>query len=203
MKRALAIFIVVGLAAAPAWSGPLEAAKDSSTGRFTAAVAASLPTLRLAARMRAQPLALALPDLARLFNNGTRPAPEAATGWFAGRRCSAAGVSAQLLVGLEVQKDPDAGPLGGVVLKLASFGGPPPGPVPAATFDSPSPATVEGVLSIIDQESGGWRNAGTVAHGLTGVERLSLAAFELRLSGSLLVARYADGSYAYFFRKVR
>lgn len=205
MKTLLPSLAVLALIVAPVRASQLEALQAGSAVHFQAA-APSLAALKFAPyRMALRGLAfkagsVTVLDIERLYNAGAKVEKKDVAGWYAGRRYSAKGASPQLLVGVDIQKDADAGPLGGVDFKLASFGGDEPGLSPADLYDAPGSETVNTVISITRDEAADWKAASFKDTGVVGQDKRS--AFEVRKSGDLLVAKYSDGSFAYFFKRV-
>lgn len=209
MKKTLLTLAAAILAAAPLAAQP-EALHASAAAQFGAA-ALSLPAFKFvavspaaaalaAAGFKAQSVTVL--DIEKLYNAGTRVTQADVSGWYSGRRFSAKGAAAQLLVGQDILRDASAGSLGGVDFKLASFGGAEPSEyVPADLYDAPGSATVDNITSVIRDEAADWAAARFTGTGVSGQDKRS--AFEVRKNGDLLVAKYSDGTYGYFFARVR
>jgi hypothetical protein len=205
MRKLLLSLAALAVIAAPIRASELEVLSNASAVRFQAAQF-SLSVLKFApTQMALRGLAfkagsVTVLDIERLYTQGAKVEKKDLSGWFAGRRYSAKGASPQLLVGADILRDADAGPLGGADFKLASFGGDEPGLSPADLYDAPGSETVNAVISITRDEAAGWKVAEFKDTGATGQDKRS--AFEIRKNGDLLVAKYIDGTYAYFFKRV-
>jgi hypothetical protein len=198
--------VVLAALAAPARASELEALRFRSASQFAGVSFGAMKFVPAAAPLSLRGSVFAagsvtILDVERLYAKGAKIDQAALTGWFAGRRFSAKGVSPQLLVGVDVLRDPEAGPLGGSDFKLASMGGAEPGVSPADLYDEPGSETVNTVTWYIREEGKAWRVAEFLDSGTKGQDKRG--AFELRKSGDLIVGKYADGTYAYFFKKVR
>jgi hypothetical protein len=206
MKKLLALAVLAVLAA-PVSAVPLESANFSaassfagvSFGAFKFVPSPAALALRGAAFAAASVTVL---DIERLYAKGAKVSQAELTGWFAGRRYSSKGAAAQLLVGADILRDADAGSLGGSDFKLSSMGGAEPSQyTPVDLYDDLGSELVNNVLWYIREEGKEWKTAEFLAAETKGQDKRS--AFELRKSGDLLVAKYADGTYGYFFKKVR
>jgi hypothetical protein len=209
MKKTLMTVAAAVLAAAPLAAQP-EALTASAAAQFRAASLA-LPAFKFvsvspaaaalaAAGVKAQSVTVL--DIEKFYNSGAKVSKAEVSGWYAGRRYSAKGATAQLLVSAEVLRDADAGSLGGSDFKLSSVGGAEPVEgMPATIFDDLGSETVNNILFRIADEGASWKTADFTDTGVRGQD--SRAAFEVRKNGDLLVAKYSDGTYAYFFKRVR
>lgn len=142
-------------------------------------------------------------DLERLFQEGKAPSAQDLTGWFAGRRFTAKGPAAQLLVGHVLLKDPAQGPLEGVVLKVTAFGGDEPGRGPVTYYDDMGHNAVDAVLWNLHERGpkADWKPVELKDTGAVAQDGALI--LQVRKNGELLVARYHNGDYAYFFKRVR
>lgn len=206
MKTLLPLAVLAFLIASPLGASELEALRFQSASRFAGVSFGALTFKAAPAPLALRGLAFAsqsvtVLDIERLYAKGTKVGQSSLSGWFAGRRYSAKGATAQLLVGVDVLRDADAGSLGGSDFKLASMGGSEPGPSPADLYDDLGSEMINTVTYYVREEGAKWKNAEFLSDSTKGQDLRS--AFELRKSGDLLVAKYADGTYAYFFKKVR
>ena len=203
MKTPMLASLAVIAAVSPAFSGTFEVLASQAAAPFAVSFQAfKFSPAKLALKGAAFAAAsVSVLDIERLYNAGAKVEKGDLQGWFAGRRYSAKGVSAQLLVGADILKDPAAGSLGGADFKLAAFGGAQPDVIGVEYYDEPGSETLNTVSWIIHEEGAKWKTAEFRQTGATGQDSRDI--FEIRKSDNLLVAKYADGTYAYFFKKVR
>lgn len=212
MKTPLLTLAAAVLLAAPLAAQP-EALSVSAAAQFRAVSLAAAP-LRFvsvspaAAALRAAGLSVlnvqsvTVLDIERLYDAGSKVTKADVAGWFSGRRFSSKGVTAQLLAGADVLRDADAGSLGGSDFKLASVGGAEPVEgSPADLFDTLGSELANNIAWVIHEEGSKWRTVTFADTGARGAD--TRGAFEVRKNGDVLVAKYSDGTYAYFFKRVR
>ena len=139
-------------------------------------------------------------DWASLFVNGDKVSEQELTGWFAGRRFTAGGPAAQLLIGDNFYNDPKVGPVSGQVFKVGVMGPKVAGIVPETLYDMPGSQTLNGTLQLIWEKSSKWR--ALKYKGKSAIVEDGDNIYEIRKSGTWFICKYANGDYGYFFRKV-
>ena len=165
-----------------------------------APVPAKLPTL---SRAKAAPKAATTADLEGLFVAGAKPAEGDLRGWFAGRRFTQAGPTAALLAGTELYNDPKQGPISGKTFKILLWGADKPTEgMPETYWDEPGSAALDAIAWNIYEQGGDWSRA-DFTQDKSAVTHKGESTYEVRKSGDWLVARYPNGDYGYFFKKVR
>lgn len=203
MSKLLLAAALFAAAAAPARAASFESLWSGAASSFGAQLQGfKMSPVKLAQHAapphRAQSVTIF--DVQKLYDQGVKVAKSDLDGWFAGRRFSAAGVTAQLLVGVSTLVDPAAGPLGGTVFKAASLGGAQPDGISPEYWDTLGGNQADNVALIIYDRAKDWQ---AVKWGQTGAQAQDdHELFEIRRTGDLLVAKYADGTYGYFFKKV-
>ncbi len=164
-----------------------------------------LPVFKPMALPRAQaPMkAPAAASLEELFAKGAKPAQNDLRGWFAGRRFTKAGPTAALLVGADVYNDPKQGPIAGSSFKIFLWAAEAPSAdQPETYWDEPGSAARDTVIGNISEQGPDWVPA-DFAKDKSVVTRKGEAGYEIRRSGDWFVARFPNGDYGYFFKKVR
>ena len=147
--------------------------------------------------------AAAAADLETLFVGGAKPAEGDLRGWFAGRRFTQSGPTAALLAGTDVYSDPNQGPIAGKSFKILLWGadkvieG-----LPETIYDEPGSETLNTIAWNIYEQGGQWSRS-DFTQDKSVLTRKGESLYEVRKSGDWLVARYPNGDYGYFFKKVR
>lgn len=211
MKRTL--FLAVMLAAAPAGANMFEeAAAQGRVGFGVLLGSFKLPafqkTVAAGIKMDPKAAAKAAADLSDLFDKGTKVSAADLRGWWAGRRFLSIGVAGALLAGVDVPRDVEAGPIGGAVFKTLLFPKiklpadiDPQYLTPADYYDEPGSVAADNVSLVIREEAKDWVET---KFGETGaVTKKGYDTAEIRKNGAYLIAKFEDGSFAYFFKKVR
>jgi len=203
MRTAIRLALaVVPLAATRTFAIGFEEAALSSRVSFSALSGLAAFRFKPAPAPAPAAKAAALPDLAALFEKGTAPTQKDVEGWRSGRRFTKDGPAAALLVGTDIYDNPDDGPISGKTFKVFVFGADKPGIGPADLYDNPGSVLQDATTQYIRENAKKWSAAEfTAKAALTRKE--SAPPIEIRQNDSYLVARYADGTYGYFFKKVR
>ncbi len=211
MKKVL-VFAVL-LAAAPAGAQGLEEAAAQSHLNFANAfgsfrVQAFQKTAAPAIQYDAKSAAKATADLSGLFDKGTKVSAADLRGWWAGRRFLSIGVAPALLVGADVPKDNSEGPISGTVFKTFLFpkiklpDGIGAGDLsPAEYYDVLGSAVSDSVSWIIHEDAQDWVETKFTDSGA--ITKKGYDQAEIRKNGDYLLAKFEDGSYAYFFKRVK
>lgn len=206
MRKSFLSLTIVLAAAAPARAGAFEEAAIRARLNFVRALGAfKLQPLQLRRGALAQGAkAAAAADLAALFDKGDKPASERLMGWHAGRRFTKGGPMAALLVGTKVYKDPAVGPLSGEEFKVILMGSNIfDKDLLVDIYDEPGSELANTVITLIRENASKWSAADFKEKEKSVVTRKEGAALEVRVSGDYLVCKYDDGTYGYFFKKVR
>ena len=200
MTSALRLAAAMIPLAAPALAGGFEKSASLAGLQFAQSIGAFAPRFVPAPAVLAA--AAPLPDLASLFDKGTAPTQKELEGWRAGRRFTKDGPAPALLVGKDVYHKPEDGPISGKDFKVFAFGPDTAGAAPVDLYDDPGSELQNAINYYLREDAKRWSAAEFREKGAL-TRKDAQPPIEIRRSGEWLVARYADGSYGYFFKKVR